>query len=333
MTEQAHALKIVFMGTPEFGAVVLRRLATSPYQVVGVVTQPDRPVGRKNLLTPPAVKVTAQEFNLPVMQAAKLRDPAVLAQLHQFSREADVFVVASFGMLLPTAVLQMPRLGCLNVHGSLLPAYRGASPVAQAILDGKRETGVTIMLMEKGLDTGPMLSRQAMTIAPGETQAGLMSKLAEVGAALLLETLPAWAAGGIEPQPQDPTQATLTGIISKDAGRIDWAKSAVYIERMTRAYDPWPGAFTYWAGQLLKILRADVFNQDQLTLVEPNVSAPEPGWIGIAQIGSDPKAQRLVVATGEGWLAPRELQLAGKKALASRDFLTGQRQLINAILG
>ncbi len=325
-------LKILFMGTPEFGAMVLRALATSGHQVVGVVTQPDRPAGRKNLLTPPPVKLTALEFGLPLLQVAKLRDQAVQAQLRQFSQSADLFVVASFGMILPPSVLQLPRLGCLNVHGSLLPAYRGASPVAQAILDGWSESGVTIMLMERGLDTGPMLSRRAVPLAPHETQASLMLRLAHVGADLLLETLPGWANGQIEPTPQDPAQATITGTISKDAGRIVWTQSAAYIERMTRAYDPWPGTFTTWNGQLLKILQADVLADAVVKIIKPTNVLPAPGLAFLAQT-SDTTLPRLVIATGEGWLAPCELQLAGKKATNARDFVSGQSTLIGAVLG
>lgn len=330
MSEQP--LKVLFMGTPDFGAVVLKALATSSHQVVGVVTQPDRPAGRKNQLTPPAVKVTAQEFNLPVMQVEKLRDPAVIEKLREFSHAADVFVVASFGMILPTTVLNMPRLQCLNVHGSLLPLYRGASPVAQAILDGQRETGVTIMLMERGLDTGPMLSKRVVPITTEDTQTSLMLKLAEVGADLLLETLPLWADGKLKAVPQDATKATITGIIKKDDGRIDWTKSAAFIERMTRAYDPWPGVFTTWNGQMLKVLRAKVFDNSAVENLQPEQPL-ESGKVLAVRLKSEAKNETLVVATGEGLLAPTELQLAGKKAVSSRDFLRGYPAIVGVKLG
>jgi methionyl-tRNA formyltransferase len=331
-------LKILFMGTPEFGAVVLRALATSQHQVVGVLTQPDRPVGRKNILTPPPVKVVAQEFNLPLLQVEKLRGAAAQEQLSSLANDADVFVVASFGMILPQVVLDMPRLQCLNVHGSLLPLYRGASPVAQAILDGVEASGVTIMLMERGLDTGPMLSKTEVPLTPDETQTSLMLKLAQVGADLLLETLPRWVAGTITPEPQDNAKASVTGIISKNAGHIDWTNSAAHIERMTRAYDPWPGVFTYWNGQNLKILKAEVFQSEQLYSLNPNLESTvvqNPGQVFLAQVevGTNVKPQqRLVIATGSGWLAPLELQLPGKKALAVRDFLSGQSAIVGAIL-
>ncbi len=325
-------LKILFMGTPEFGATILRALASSPHEVVGVVSQPDKPAGRKNVLTPPPVKQAALELGLPIMQVERLRGAEILEELRRFSQEADVFVVAAFGMLLPVAVLEMPRLKCLNVHGSLLPAYRGASPVHQAILDGRSETGVTIMLMEKGLDTGPMLSKVAVPIAPDETQLTLMQKLAQAGSSLLLDTLPRWAVGEITPEPQDDSQATLTGIIKKEAGRINWHESAQLIERKTRAYDPWPGVFTTWNEQPLKILKADALLLTELTLLNPEALLT-PGQTALARVLGEGSSERWVIATGEGFLAPREVHLAGKKATNIRDFLQGQRAIIGAQLG
>lgn len=317
-------LKILFMGTPEFGATILRRLAAN-FPLVGVVTQPDRPAGRKNLLTPPAVKLAAQELGLPVLQVEKLRSAESQAQLRQFSAGAAVFVVASFGMILPQAVLDIPPLQCLNVHASLLPAYRGASPVAQAILDGLDETGVTIMLMEKGLDTGPMLSKVVVPLSPAETQPTLMDKLARAGAELLVETLPRWASGQITPQPQDHSQATHTGIIQKEAGRINWQQSAVQIERQGRAYDPWPGIYTTWNGQTLKIGRSEALPSSAVSV---EVDNPLPGQVLLSQS----PAARLLIATGAGFLAPLELQLPGKKMLPATDFLRGYRDFTGAQL-
>ncbi len=326
----AENLKILFMGTPELGATVLKALANSSHQVIGVVTQPDRPAGRKNVLTPPPVKVAAQELGLPIMQVEKLRGEQILGELREFSQAADVFVVAAFGMLLPTTVLEMPRLKCLNVHGSLLPKYRGASPVAQALLDGCLETGVTIMQMEKGLDTGPMLSKVVVPIASDETQASLMQKLAEAGVKVLLETLPAWAENRITPEVQDDSQATLTGIIKKEYGRINWAEPAVLIERKIRAYDPWPGVFTSWNGQQLKILKAEVVLASALDTAEMLGNESKPGRVSLAKIGG---VERLLIITGSGFLAPTLLQLAGKKVVNSKDFVQGQRAIINTVLG
>lgn len=322
-------MKVLFMGTPELGSTVLRALANSEHEVVGVVTQPDRPAGRKNVLTPPPVKQVALELGLPVMQVERLRGSEVIEELRSFSRGAEVFVVAAFGMLLPSAVLEMPALKCVNVHGSLLPEYRGASPVAQAILDGRKETGVTIMLMDKGLDTGPMLSKTVVPIAPTETQASLMEKLAWAGADLLLKTLPAWAAGEITPQAQDDSKASLTRIIKKEDGRIKWEESAELIERKIRAYDPWPGVFTIWNGQPLKILKAEVVSKENLDLDE----VLQPGTVRLARLKDKGAKEHLIIATGQNFLAPLELQMSGKKALNIRDFLQGQRGIIGVQLG
>lgn len=325
----SQPLKVLFMGTPPLGATVLRSLATN-FEVVGVVTQPDRPAGRKNTLTPPAVKVAALELGLPVLQVEKLRSPDVQEELRQFAAGAQVFVVAAFGMILPVAVLEKPPLQCINVHASLLPAYRGASPVAQAILDGQRETGVTIMLMEKGLDTGPMLSRVKVEIERWDTQSSLMDKLAHSGAVLLVETLPKWAAGQLEPQLQDHAQATHTGIIKKEAGLINWQESAALIERKSRAYDPWPGIYTLWNGQTLKLGRCEVFQASELKLLN-EVASMMPGQVGLAQ--TTEQTPPPVIATGEGFLAPLELQLPGKKMLPIAEFGRGYPNFVGARLG
>ncbi len=323
-------LKILFMGTPSFGATVLRRLAAEPkIGLTGVVTQPDRPAGRKNLLTPPEVKRAALELNLPVLQLERLRSEEDQARLREFAAGAEIFVVAAFGMLLPQAVLDIPRLQCLNVHGSLLPAYRGASPVAQALLDGLAETGVTIMKMEKGLDTGPMLSRVILSIGANDTQPVLMDKLAVAGADLLAVTLPEWAAGQLEPEPQNPLQASHTGIIKKEAGQIDWQQSATQIERKSRAYDPWPGIFTAWQGQTLKLGRCAVYEIEQL---EPEGDFPSAGQTALAALTGTGQ-EILVIGTGAGLLAPQELQLPGKKMLPASEFLRGYRHFIGANLG
>lgn len=319
------------MGTPQFGAAVLRRVAEE-FEVIGVVTQPNRPAGRKNVLTPPPVKIAAQDLGLPVLQVEKLRSAESQAQLREFSTGAEVFVVASFGMILPVVVLDMPPLKSINVHASLLPAYRGASPVIQALLDGLDQTGVTIMLMEKGLDTGPILTQVVTPIDPAETQETLLTKLARDGAELLVQTLPRWAAGQITPQAQEATQASHTGIIQKEAGRIDWQESAVIIERKSRAYDPWPGIYTNWNGQTLKLGHSTVYTESALTDL-PASENRQPGQVflsGIEEKGSPPQ---LLIATGEGFLAPQELQLPGKKMQPAAEFSRGYRQIIGSILG
>ena len=308
MADSDH-LRIIFMGTPDFGATVLHALIASTHQVVGVVTQPDRPAGRKNSLTPPPVKIVAQEVGLPVVQVERLRDPATHATLADFG--ADVFVVASFGIILPGAVLAIPPLGCLNVHASLLPAYRGASPITQAILDGHSETGITIMQMDKGLDTGVMLTKAAEPIRADDTTATLSARLADVGARLLLKTLPQWARGSLTPEAQDPTQATLTGLIKKEDGRIIWTQAAVHIERMTRAYDPWPGAFSVWNGQQLRVVRGHVVADDLL-----------PGVV-VARAVEGRRGLWPVVGTGNGALVLDRVQLAGKKEMSGGEFVRG----------
>lgn len=324
-------MKLLFMGTPQFGAAVLRRLA-EVHEIVGVVTQPDRPAGRKNILTPPPVKIAAQDMGLPVMQVEKLRSAESQAQLREFSAGAEAFVVASFGMILPVAVLEMPPLKCINIHASLLPAYRGASPVIQALLDGLDHSGVTIMLMEKGLDTGPILTQVVTPIKPGETQETLLTKLARDGAELLIQTLPRWAAGEITPRVQDSSQASHTGIIQKEAGRINWQESAALIERKSRAYEPWPGIYTVWNGQTLKLGRCTVYNEDALS-EPPGPGLRQPGQVFLSGLTGTGPAPQLLIATGEGFLAPQELQLPGKKMLPVTDFLRGYRQIVGSTLG
>ncbi len=320
------------MGTPQFGAVVLRRLAAD-FDVTGVVTQPDRPAGRKNILTPPPVKIAAQDLGLPLLQVEKLRSAESQAQLREFSAGAEAFVVASFGMLLPVAVLEMPPFQCINVHASLLPAYRGASPVVQALLDGLDQTGVTIMLMEKGLDTGPLLTQVVTPIEPQETQETLLAKLARDGAELLVQTLPRWFAGEITPQPQAAGQASQTGIIHKEAGQINWLESAVMLERKSRAYDPWPGIYTTWNDQTLKLGRCQVYSEAALiSPVSPSLNRP-PGQVFLSEIKGKGAVPQLLIATGEGLLAPLELQLPGKKMLPAADFLRGHRQIEGSLLG
>jgi methionyl-tRNA formyltransferase len=234
--------QIVFMGTPDFAVPALTALIKSEYQVMGVVTQPDRPSGRGKKLTPSAVKVVAEAANLPVLQPETLKDEEAKQALAAL--QPDLIVVAAFGQILRQEVLELPRHGCLNIHASLLPRWRGAAPVAAAILAGDAETGVTLMKMDVSLDTGPMIAHQALPITPDHTTETLTAVLAEVGATLLLDTLPDWLAGQIEAQPQDNNLATFAPRLKKEAGRIDWTQPAVLIERQVRAFDPWPGTFS-----------------------------------------------------------------------------------------
>lgn len=312
--------RIIFMGTPEFAAPALARLIqTGPannWRVVGVATQPDRRAGRGNKVVVSPVKALALEHGIEVLQPAGLRkDPAAVEALAALA--PDLLVVAAYGLILPQRVLDLPRFGAINVHASLLPAYRGASPITAALLDGLDETGVTIMLMDAGMDTGPMLAQASQPISAGDTTATLSARLAEQGADLLVDTLPRWLAGEIAPVDQAdlPGEVSMCRLIKKDDGRIDWAQPAAAIERMTRAYAPWPSAFTTWNGENFKILRA-----------RPVDGTAAPGHV-ITQHG------RVAVGTGHGLLALEQVQPAGKRAMDIDSFLNGAPAFVGTMLG
>jgi methionyl-tRNA formyltransferase len=304
------------MGTPDFAAPSLKLLhAQAGWQVVGVATQPDRPAGRGNQLAASPVKQYAVAHGLPVLQPATLRkDPDAFAMLADL--QPDLIVVAAYGLILPRQVLELPTFGCINVHASLLPAYRGASPIAAALLDGQPEAGVSIMLMDVGMDTGPVLRQATTAITVGATTATLTAQLAEQGAALLMETLPLWLRGEAAPVPQDelPGAVSVCRQITKDDGRIDWQQPAARIERMTRAYTPWPTAFTTWRGEIFKILRAAVL----------------PGQAEVGRVVST--AQGPAVGTGVGLLLLLAVQPAGKRAMDVRSFLNGAPDFVGAQL-
>lgn len=298
--------RIVFMGTPEFALPALTKLAEA-FRVVGVVTQPDRPAGRGRVLTPPPVKVLAGELGIPVVQPERLREPEAFTLLQQW--EPDLIVVAAYGQILRQDVLDLPPLGCINVHASLLPRWRGASPVQAAILNGDAETGVTIMKMDAGLDSGPLLSRRAIEIFPEENAGPLGDRLARLGAELLVETLPGYLAGEILPAPQDERLVTRAPMLKKEDGQLDFTQPAVSVWRRVRAFNPWPGAFTFWNGQALKVLSAEV------------VDAP-----GAAPQKRDILGGRPAIGAVDGWLVLNEVQAAGKKPVAGEVFLRGARR-------
>ncbi len=308
------ALRVVFMGTPEFAVPTLKKLIATQH-VVGVVTRPDKPKGRSKHPVPSPVKEVALAHGLPLLQPRTLRSEEVQAALRAW--EPEVIVVAAFGLILPNAVLEMPPHGCVNVHASLLPRWRGAAPVAAAILAGDQETGVTIMLMDEGVDTGPILAQKREPILPEDTTATLSERLAQLGADLLAETLPLWARGEIVPQPQDERQATYAPMLRKEDGWIDWREPAVLIERRVRAYQPWPTAMTRWQGKVLKILRARPHPTTHLAKLPGTVVAWEQG---------------AAVVTGEGVLELLEVQLAGKRPLEVVAFLRGARGFIGSRL-
>src|SRR5512137_934584 len=247
--------RIIFMGSLDFAVPALRALAQR-YPVVGVVTQPDRPAGRGRTLKPPAVKEAALLLGLPVIQPEKLRQPEAMQQLAAWA--PDLIVVAAFGQILRLEVLDLPKFGCINIHGSLLPRWRGAAPIQAAILAGDRETGVTMMKMDPGVDTGMILSQSSLPIAPDDTAGTLFARLAPLGANLLLETLPRYISGELQPQPQPAEGITYAPMLKKEAGLLDFTQPAVALERRVRALDPWPGTWFVWNNQPMKVLRASV---------------------------------------------------------------------------
>lgn len=306
--------RLVFMGTPSFAVPILTVLIER-YEIVAVVIQPDRQAGRGRRIVASPVKRLALAYNLSVLQPNSLRQIEVVNELEDL--KPDVIVVAAYGQILPPDVLAIPPRSCLNVHPSLLPEHRGASPIAGAILAGEEETGVTIMLMDEGMDTGPILAQRGLAILPEDTTESLSEKLARLGANLLLETLPLWLRGEITPQPQDDSQATYTKPIAKEDGLIEWSLPAVEIWHRCRAYYPWPSAYTYWQDRSLKILRAK----------------PLPQWSGTSRPGRVMRLnQGLAVATGEGALLLEEVQLAGKRAMSAEEFIRGQRGLVGSML-
>ena len=307
--------RVIFMGTPDFAVPSLKCLKDA-YNVVAVVTQPDRRSGRGRKTVAPPVKQVAEAAQLPVIQPVTLRDPDVVSQLQ--SLRPDVIVVAAFGQILRSDILTMPEYGCINVHASLLPRWRGAAPVAAAIRAGDSETGVTIMQMDEGLDTGPMLRSRALAITPEHTRATLTDDLADLGADLLIETLPDWFASAITPQKQDDTFATLAPRIKKEAGQIDWTQSATEIERHVRAYDPWPGTFTFWDNKRLKILSVSVANEGPEHTLSPG---------RVFQLGDE-----IAVAVGEGSVMLQQVQLAGKRATSAKDLTRGAKAFVGSQL-
>lgn len=308
-----HMLRIVFMGTPEFAVPILHALLDK-YEVVAVYTRADKPAGRGKQVVISPVKQFALEHNLPLEQPRSLRNTSEQALLREY--KPDLIVVAAYGLLLPQAVLDAPPHGAINTHASILPRFRGASPITYAILSGDAEAGVTVMKIDAGLDTGDILTVRTIPIAADDTTGSLTEKLSAVGAELLLETIPAYLEGKITPVPQDPAQATMTPLVAKEDGKIKWDTSAVYIERMVRAYQPWPSASTSFRGEQFKILRASTLNEG----VPQN-----PGTV--LQIGKD-----IGVATGKGVLLLHQVQLAGKRAMSADEFSRGQREFVGSHL-
>ncbi|MEW5717361.1 MAG: methionyl-tRNA formyltransferase [Chloroflexota bacterium] len=306
--------RIVFMGTPDFAVPLLDALTLTPHNIVGVYTRADQPAGRGKQLQPSPIKQLAHARGLPIFQPPTLRAAENIA--HLCALAPDLVIVAAYGLILPRDVLAIPPRGCVNTHASLLPRHRGAAPTMAAILAGDAETGITLMQMDEGLDTGPILAQRALPIAADDTTGTLTPKLANLAAELMLETLPRILAGEITPQPQDHARATMFTQIKKEEGLIDWTRPAVEIARRVRAFNPWPSAFTFWNGAQLKILRAEA---------SPRKTDAAPGRV--IQSGKE-----IAVTTGDGVLILREIQLAGKRAMKIEEFVRGQREFVGSIL-
>ena len=308
---------VVFMGSPEFAVPSLAALAEAGHNVVGVYSQPDRPAGRGRRLTPSAVKVWALVHGLKVLEPRTLRSPDVVAELREIA--PDIVVVAAYGKILPEAILMVPCKGVLNVHPSMLPKYRGASPIAAAMLAGETATGVTIMLVDAEMDTGPLLAQRPSPVSRDDTADSLERRLATEGAALLVDTVSRWLRGEITPMPQDPAAATYSRKLTKEDGEIGWAASAEEISRKVRALNPWPGTYTMWKGAGLKVLRARDGG-----LLAP--SPLEPGTVALVAGGE------VAVGTGRGLLLLDQVQLAGRQQMTARKLVAGRHDFVGSRL-
>lgn len=309
-------MKIVYMGTPDFAVGALEAIIEAGHEVVGVVTQPDKPKGRSGQMQFPPVKECAIKHNLRVFQPVKVKTPEAVEELR--SMGADLFVVAAFGQILSKEILDMPKYGCINIHASLLPKYRGCAPINWCIIDGEEETGVCIQQMDIGIDTGDILSEKVVAIDKKETAETLFDKLAVAGAELIVDTIAAIEAGAVEPRKQDDSLSSYAKMMDKSLGEIDWTKDAVVIERLIRGLNSWPSAYTYYQGKSVKLWSADVID------AQPT---QEPGTIEL--VAKD----YFDVATGNGLLRILELQLEGKKRMDTKSFLLGNQWQAGTKLG
>jgi methionyl-tRNA formyltransferase len=308
-------MRVVFMGTPEFAVPALDALIHSEHEIVGVFAQPDEPAGRGRSVVSPPVKKLALQHRLTVHQPPSLRRSCELDRLA--SLRPDVVIIAAYGKILPESFLSVPSHGCLNIHASLLPRHRGPSPIAAAILAGDEATGVTIMMVTKMMDTGPVLTQRRIPILLHDTAGSLAQKLSGLGAELLMETLPQWLDGKLVPQPQDGDRATYSKMITKEDGLIDWHRPAVELWRRVRAFQPWPGCYTTWQGRTVKIIEA-----------VPLSGEGTPGQV----VTMSHEQAAVGVQTGEGVLGLVQVQLEGKRAMSGAEFVRGQRDFIGAQL-
>lgn len=313
-------MRVVFMGTPDFAVPALRALLENEYRVAAVVTQPDRPGGRGKKLRPPAVKAYALQEGLPVYQPEKVRDQGFIQLLREL--DPEVVAVAAFGRILPVEILALPPHGCINVHASLLPAYRGAAPIHRAVMNGEKETGITIMQMDAGLDTGDIIIKDRLPIGPDDTTGDVHDRLAEMGGRLLVKALELIGEGRARPVPQDDTGSSYAPVLTSDDEIIDWSRDALAIKNQVRGLNPWPGARTLLHNKLLKVWRVSIVPG------EPPAGAV-PGLVlraGAADRG-------IIVKTGNGLLSVEELQLQGKKRIGAAEFLKGNPVLPGTVLG
>ena len=307
-------MKVVYMGTPDFAVGALEAIVNAGHEVVAVVTQPDKPKGRSDKLIPSPVKECALKYDIPVLTPVKIKEKEAVEELKKYP--ADIFVVAAFGQILSEEILNMPKFGCINIHASLLPKYRGAAPIQWSIIDGEKETGVTIMQMDKGLDTGDILFTKVVPISDEDTGESLFDKLAVAGAELVVESLPKIEKGEVTPIKQDDSISTYAKMLSKAIGLIDWNKSADELEHLVRGLNSWPSAYTYLNGKQLKIWKSKVVEMDG-----------NPGEVLKVEKDS------IIVGTGKASLAILELQLEGKKRMLTKDFLAGRSVEVGTIIG
>ena len=326
-------MNIVFMGTPEYVIRPLESLLTSDHaEIAGVYSQPNRPVGRGGVMTPPPVGVYCRERGLPLFQPASLRNASAHQELADL--KPDVVVVAAYGKILPAEVLQIPKYGCLNIHPSLLPRYRGPSPVVTALLEGDQTTGVTVMVVDEGMDSGPVIAQVTTEISPEETAVGLTYRLFQDGGDLMASILPRWAAGEIEPLEQDDSLVTMTRKITKLDGEADWRQPAQQLAQKVRAFDPWPGLYSSWKGKMLKATKVRPVSN-----VGAGVNQPSGGQLNASQPSTSPPGEivrteygSIAVATGDGLLMLDEVQLEGRRPMATEEFVRGQRDFVGSVL-
>ncbi len=311
-------IRIVYMGTPDFAVEPLEAIIKAGYEVAAVVTQPDKQKGRGKEVKMTPVKVCALRHGIPVFQPVKIKEPEAVAELEKY--QADLFVVAAFGQLLSEEILNMPEYGCINIHASLLPAYRGAAPIQWAVLNGEKESGVTIMQMDKGLDTGDMLLKRSVELSPKETGDSLHDKLMHLGAELIVEALSKLEKGELVPEKQKDELSSYAKKLTKAMGQIDWSKDAVSLERWIRGLNSWPSAYTFFGGKTLKIWEAQVTEENGAQKAEPG------------QVVSVSR-ESFTVACGQGELQILSLQLEGKKRVSTREFLLGYQVEPGMILG